>query len=413
MAAAPRRAHRLLHGGARRRRGRDRAAGRDAVAASPTSRATIGRRRRHTARAATGAARRRARQQDSSIARGARVARLELARLSRPPVEACRRSATAGGGRAHPVTRALADATRAHPELRAIVAERRRARAGAGRARRSPSRVYAGLGGGAARSGDLRRGYYCVGPRGGIGFDLPVFNLNGGPIARAQAETRLADSSARRSARIETASARPTRVGRGGVRARLLRQPATSRRDAVESMAREGFSAGKTGLLPLIEAQRALLDSRLGRTEARFAVQAARADLEVPLVSRSLRRSAWLVAPRRRRRRSPRLQAFGRRELPLGARGDRRRCSKPHAARGGGGRVRAAAGPRRGSSARWSRGASIARSSLKVIRSRSASRSRTSRLSRCLPIAWPRVGRATSADGRGRRRTRARASRPH
>src|SRR5207253_74317 len=48
----------------------------------------------------------------------------------------------------------------------------------------------------------------------------------------------------------------------------------------VESMAREGFAAGKTSLLPLIEAQRALLDSRLGQTEARFAVQAARADLE-------------------------------------------------------------------------------------------------------------------------------------
>ena len=45
-------------------------------------------------------------------------------------------------------------------------------------------------------------------------------------------------------------------------------------------MAREGFAAGRTGLLPLIEAQRALLDSRLGQTEARFAVQAARADLE-------------------------------------------------------------------------------------------------------------------------------------
>ena len=43
---------------------------------------------------------------------------------------------------------------------------------------------------------------------------------------------------------------------------------------------REGFAAGRTGLLPLIEAQRSLLDSRLGQTEARFAVQTARADLE-------------------------------------------------------------------------------------------------------------------------------------
>ena len=48
----------------------------------------------------------------------------------------------------------------------------------------------------------------------------------------------------------------------------------------VEAMAREGFAAGRTGLLPLIEAQRSLLDSRLGQTEARFAVQSARAELE-------------------------------------------------------------------------------------------------------------------------------------
>ena len=45
-------------------------------------------------------------------------------------------------------------------------------------------------------------------------------------------------------------------------------------------MAREGFAAGKTGLLPLIEAERALLDAELGRVDALFAVQAARADVE-------------------------------------------------------------------------------------------------------------------------------------
>jgi outer membrane protein TolC len=45
-------------------------------------------------------------------------------------------------------------------------------------------------------------------------------------------------------------------------------------------MAREGFAAGKTGLLPLLEAERAMLEARLGRAEALYAVQAARADLE-------------------------------------------------------------------------------------------------------------------------------------
>ena len=54
-------------------------------------------------------------------------------------------------------------------------------------------------------------------------------------------------------------------------------QPAAVR---VEAMAREGFTSGKTGLLPLIEAERAVLEARLGRAAALFSVQAARADLE-------------------------------------------------------------------------------------------------------------------------------------
>ena len=48
----------------------------------------------------------------------------------------------------------------------------------------------------------------------------------------------------------------------------------------VEAMARESFAVGRSGILPLIEAERAVLDARLGRTEALFAVQAARAELE-------------------------------------------------------------------------------------------------------------------------------------
>jgi outer membrane protein TolC len=49
---------------------------------------------------------------------------------------------------------------------------------------------------------------------------------------------------------------------------------------AVEAMAREGFAAGKSGLLPLLEAARAVLEARFGRAQALYDVQAARADLE-------------------------------------------------------------------------------------------------------------------------------------
>jgi outer membrane protein TolC len=50
--------------------------------------------------------------------------------------------------------------------------------------------------------------------------------------------------------------------------------------DAVERMAREGFAAGHPGLLPLLEAGRGVLEARLGRAEALYTVQVARADLE-------------------------------------------------------------------------------------------------------------------------------------
>ena len=135
----------------------------------------------------------------------------------------------------------------------------------------------------ATTCGNPEGGARCVGPRGALSFDLPVFNLNGGPIARAEAEARAATLQARRGgARASRrACARPGRASTAATtRARFFEARYVPAATQVEAMAREGFAAGRTGLLPLIEAQRALLDSRLGQAEARFAVQAARADLE-------------------------------------------------------------------------------------------------------------------------------------
>jgi len=220
-----------------------------------------------------------------------RVARLELARLVGEPGGTLPPLADALGtvGTTPPIEALLGDAEREHPELRALAAERfaAEARAHAARADRRPIfNVDLGvelLDPSSCNSGpNADAGPRCVGPRGALSFDLPIFNINGGPIARAEAEARAAGIkrdaawlriAAQVRAAYESFQAATTR-------SRFFDARYVPSATQVEAMAREGFAAGRTGLLPLIEAQRSLLDSRLGQTEARFAVQAARADLE-------------------------------------------------------------------------------------------------------------------------------------
>ena len=226
-------------------------------------------------------------QQDVSDRRAiARVARLELARQLGATVESLGALTDLLGatGATPSLASLLADARGQHPELRAILAEREaaRARAHAARADRRPVPTLE-LGVELLDPSTCGGNNFCVGPRGAIGFDLPVLNLNGGPIDRALAETRLADLKAGAAqVRIESAIRAAYESWTAAVvRARFFDSQYVPNAIAVEAMAREGFSAGRSGLLPLIEAQRAVLDARLGRTEALYAVQAARADLEV------------------------------------------------------------------------------------------------------------------------------------
>jgi outer membrane protein, heavy metal efflux system len=220
-----------------------------------------------------------------------RVARLDLARFvgllpeALPPLA----DALATVGATPALDALLADAGRAHPELRGLDAERFAADARAHAARADLRPVFhldlgvELLDASSCNSGlNAESGPRCVGPRGALSFDLPVFNLNGGPVARAEAEARAAaikrDAAVRR---IETqVRAAHENLAAAVTRARFFEARYVPAATQVEAMAREGFAAGRTGLLPLIEAQRSLLDSRLGQTEARFAVQSARADLE-------------------------------------------------------------------------------------------------------------------------------------
>jgi cobalt-zinc-cadmium efflux system outer membrane protein len=214
----------------------------------------------------------------------AKTARIELARLlgfADEPVALQDRLGDVGP--TPPLEGLRAAAASTHPEVTALVAEREaaRARANAGRADRRPVptvEIGAELLDPSTCGGTSR----CVGPRGALSFDLPAFNLNGGPIARAQAEALLAEAKLRAARLRIDAAVRGTYEAfqAADVRARFFDAEYLPAANRVEQMAREGFVSGKTGLLPLIEAQRAVLEARLGRAEALFAVQAARADLE-------------------------------------------------------------------------------------------------------------------------------------
>jgi len=115
----------------------------------------------------------------------------------------------------------------------------------------------------------------CWGPRGALSFDLPVLNWNGGPVARGEAEARLAEYKHAAAARRIDAAVRTAydQWAAAVTRARFFDLQYVPTAQSVEQMAREGFAAGKTGLLPLIEAERALLDAQLNRVEALYAME--------------------------------------------------------------------------------------------------------------------------------------------
>jgi cobalt-zinc-cadmium efflux system outer membrane protein len=220
-----------------------------------------------------------------------RTARLELARLLGEPADriGALTDGLAAVGATPPLDELLADARARHPELRALAHEREAAlaRAHAARVDRVPvPTVELGidlLNESTCNPGSLSSNTpSCVGPRGALSFDVPIFNLNGGPIARGEAEARAADAKANAArVRLETQVASAyENLTAATVRARFFDAQYVPAAASVEEMAREGFAAGRTGLLPLLEAERAILDARLGRAEALYAVQAARADLE-------------------------------------------------------------------------------------------------------------------------------------
>jgi cobalt-zinc-cadmium efflux system outer membrane protein len=230
----------------------------------------------------------RAMQEISDRRAAAKVARLELARL-------CGLAADAIDALEDPLERfagapslpsLLAEAARRHPELLALDAERvaAQSRAGAARAELRPAPVVE-LGVDLlepATCNPMSPTGRCAAPRGALSFDLPFLNWNGGPVAVAEAEARAAEAKREAVRNRVAATVREAweNLAAAIARARFFDAEYLPSARTVEAMAREGFASGKTGLLPLIEAQRAMLEARLGRAGALFAVQSARADLE-------------------------------------------------------------------------------------------------------------------------------------
>jgi cobalt-zinc-cadmium efflux system outer membrane protein len=116
----------------------------------------------------------------------------------------------------------------------------------------------------------------------GLSVELPVLSLRRGAIARAQAQRTLVDANAQADARRLQADLldayRRTQVAH--LRLHALREQVLPAMEEARNMTEEGYRSGRIDLIRLLEAQRALLDSRLAEAEAAASWNRAMADLE-------------------------------------------------------------------------------------------------------------------------------------
>lgn len=116
----------------------------------------------------------------------------------------------------------------------------------------------------------------------GLSLDLPVLNLRGGATARARAQRAFAEtatSADERRLHAELIDAYRRTEG-ASVRLRALREQVLPSMQEARDMTEEGYRSGRIDLIRLLEAQRALLDSRLAEVDAAAFWSRAVADLE-------------------------------------------------------------------------------------------------------------------------------------
>jgi cobalt-zinc-cadmium efflux system outer membrane protein len=117
---------------------------------------------------------------------------------------------------------------------------------------------------------------------GGLSFELPVLSLRGGAIARARAQQGVAETvlavDTRQQLADLTEAYHTTRAA--AARWRALSERALPAMEESRRMTEESYRQGRADIVRLLEAQRALLESRLSTLEAQSTWCHAVADLE-------------------------------------------------------------------------------------------------------------------------------------
>jgi cobalt-zinc-cadmium efflux system outer membrane protein len=116
----------------------------------------------------------------------------------------------------------------------------------------------------------------------GLSLEVPILDQRKGPIERARAQRTLAETSMRlqeRQLRADLLDAyRRTQAASAELRA--LRERVLPAMQQAKDMTQEGYQAGRVDLLRVLEAQRALLESRIAEAGSFAAWARAVADLE-------------------------------------------------------------------------------------------------------------------------------------
>jgi outer membrane protein, heavy metal efflux system len=117
---------------------------------------------------------------------------------------------------------------------------------------------------------------------GGLGLEMPILNLRGGLIGRAQAQKALAQANrdldaARLGTELRSAHAR---FAAASLRSRALRRDVLPTLEEARRMTEESYREGRADLVRVLEAQRALTETRLALVDASAAAARAWTDLE-------------------------------------------------------------------------------------------------------------------------------------
>lgn len=172
----------------------------------------------------------------------------------------------------------VARASRSNSELARLESERR-AEAGRGSLLRAERVPTVGLVFGV----DLDApGEFDVGPKGGLTLGLPLFSRNQGEIARSAATARVLDdriAAARRAVVGDVESAyhewRAWKTKADAVTSSIL--PSARR---LADLAEEGYRAGKTGILAVLDAQRSAAQVELDAVESLLSLHKSFAEIE-------------------------------------------------------------------------------------------------------------------------------------